>query len=225
MSSKDGRSHWDEVRALMDVPNIRFGRHLTYWMRNSPRRLLHSMAYYKFASKLIGTHKKVLDIGCGEGIGTWLLAKECGFAEGVDFDEDALLIAKQNYVDERVRFCCENIFDRKKEAWSGIVNFDVIEHILPKNAGRFMRFICENLVDDGICVIGTPSLTSDQFANSITRAGHVNLYTGERLEEEMSKYFEHVFIFAANDEIIHTGFLPLAHYLLAVGCGPRQPQD
>ena len=27
-------------------------------------------------------------------------------------------------------------------------------------------------------------------------------------------------MFAANDELVHTGFLPMAHYLLAVGCRP-----
>ena len=41
-------------------------------------------------------------------------------------------------------------------------------------------------------------------------------------EEEMKKYFHHVFLFGANDEVVHTGFLPMAHYLIAVGCRKRK---
>ena len=37
----------------------------------------------------------------------------------------------------------------------------------------------------------------------------------------MREHFDHVFMFGANDEVVHTGFLPMAHYLLAVGCKPR----
>ena len=41
------------------------------------------------------------------------------------------------------------------------------------------------------------------------------------LEKEMREHFWHVFMFAAHDEVIHTGFLPLAHYLISVGVSPK----
>ena len=37
----------------------------------------------------------------------------------------------------------------------------------------------------------------------------------------MSKFFHNVFIFSMNDEVIHTGFYPMAHYLWAIGVGPK----
>jgi hypothetical protein len=39
----------------------------------------------------------------------------------------------------------------------------------------------------------------------------------------MAKFFHHVFIFSMNDEVVHTGFYPMAHYLLALGCGKIRP--
>jgi 2-polyprenyl-3-methyl-5-hydroxy-6-metoxy-1,4-benzoquinol methylase len=222
MSEVPEQDRWLEVKKRMGDRTIQFGRHLAYWYYNSPRRLLHCMSYYKFASKLIGSGKRVLDIGCGEGIGTWLLAVENGYAHGVDLDEDAITCAQKNFgFDPRIRFTCEDFFQMPPHQWDAAVAFDVIEHILPRNVPAFWGGLTGNLTHDGILVLGTPNISSDPYANPTTRAGHVNLYSGERLGEEMDRYFHHVFLFAANDEVVHTGFLPMAHYLLAVGCRKR----
>jgi len=37
----------------------------------------------------------------------------------------------------------------------------------------------------------------------------------------MERHFENVFLFSMNDEVVHTGFTPLAHYLFALCVGPR----
>ncbi|VFM95981.1 MAG: hypothetical protein BECKG1743D_GA0114223_101368 [Candidatus Kentron sp. G] len=37
----------------------------------------------------------------------------------------------------------------------------------------------------------------------------------------MRAHFSHVFLFAANDEVVHTGFMPMAHYYIAMGCRKR----
>jgi 2-polyprenyl-3-methyl-5-hydroxy-6-metoxy-1,4-benzoquinol methylase len=211
----------DEEKQMSDR-RVVLGRHLTHWHDRSPRRFLHCMSYYKFASTLIGPSKRILDIGCGEGIGTWLLAVENGFAHGVDQDEDAIACAQRNFGhDPRIRFSCEDFLKAPPQQWDAVVNFDVIEHILPENVPAFWTGMAKNLAHDGILVVGTPNITSDQYAGPVARAGHVNLYSGDRLGAEMGEYFHHVFLFAGNDEVVHTGFLPMAHYLLAVGCRKR----
>jgi 2-polyprenyl-3-methyl-5-hydroxy-6-metoxy-1,4-benzoquinol methylase len=176
------------------------------------------MSYYKFASKLFGRNKKILDVGCSEGLGTWLLAVECGYAKGIDLDEAAIETGKRNWVDRKIDLETVNFFDFDDNGYDGLVSFDVIEHILPKNVETFWRKVTGCLKHDGIAIIGTPNITSSQYASEITRKGHVNMYSGERLEKEMLGYFTHVFMFGANDEVVHTGFLPMAHYLIAVGC-------
>ncbi|MFM8835604.1 MAG: methyltransferase type 12, partial [Actinomycetota bacterium] len=32
----------------------------------------------------------------------------------------------------------------------------------------------------------------------------------------LKKYFHSVFMFSMNDEVVHTGFFPMSHYLIAV---------
>lgn len=198
---------------------VSLGRYASYWFHRTPRRMLYALSYYKFASRLIGSPKRVLDIGCNEGIGTHLLSKECGFAMGIDFDEEAILSAKKNFTEKSVLFSSEDILKTKSSAkWDAVVNFDVIEHILPENADSFLTSMKEHLSSEGIAIIGTPSEISQKFASAVSKQGHVNIYSPERLEAEMKKHFSIVFLFSANDEVVHTGYLPLAHYLIAVGC-------
>lgn len=201
-----------------------FGKYYSYWLENSPRRFLHHLAYYRFASKMIGNNKKVLDIGCNEGMGTRLLAVECGYAKGVDLDQSAIEKAQSNFKDANTEFVHANIYDYPEEEFDAVCNFDVIEHIVPENVQQWWQCISKNLKPTGIAIIGTPSLTSKQYASAVTNQGHINLYSAERLEKEMRQHFRHVFIFAANDEVIHTGFMPLAHYYIAVGCQKLKQQ-
>jgi len=37
----------------------------------------------------------------------------------------------------------------------------------------------------------------------------------------MNRYFHQSFLFGVNDEVVHTGFYPMCHYLMALGCSPR----
>jgi len=223
MSIDKERSRWEPVKELMDTAEpVTFGKHISYWFRNTPRRALHSVTYYKFASRMIGTGKSVLDIGCGEGLGTWLLAKECGNATGIDLDSEAISAAQNNWNDKAISFVHEDFITGSiTSTFDAVVNFDVIEHIQPDNIGAFINKVCSVLPSNGIFIAGTPNYYSQQYASEITKAGHVNVYTPEALEEQMRAWFRHVFIFSANDEMVHTGYSKLAHYLIALCCNKR----
>lgn len=218
---EETKSNWACVaNSMKNYPESVFGRYASYWYYNTPRRILHSLSYYKFSAKLIGKNKKVLDVGCNEGLGTWLLAKECGFAKGIDFDQEAIETAKSNFPYPNVSFLEEDILNSSSsnKLWDAVVNFDVIEHIYPHHAENFIEALKANVSDLGTVIIGTPSLISQQFASDISKKGHVNIYSPERLEQTLRKHFDFVFLFAANDEVVHTGYLSLAHYLIAVCC-------
>ncbi|MBI5346631.1 MAG: class I SAM-dependent methyltransferase [Chlamydiae bacterium] len=220
-------SMWDNVASFMQgEKKIVLGKYASYWQIKSPRRMLHHLAYYKFAAKMIGKNKKVLDVGCNEGLGTWLIAKECGFAKGIDFDEDAIKTAKSNFSGDIIDFEANDFLQNtsSNEEWDAIISFDVIEHIYPENSHKFLNLITQNLKPQGLVIIGTPSLISQNFASDISKAGHVNVYSPQRLEDEMRNFFNFVFMFAANDEIVHSGFLQLAHYLIAMGCKKKITQ-
>lgn len=218
---KESKSNWSCVteELMQEIPEINLGRYASFWFHKTPRRVLHCMSYYKFASKLIGKGKRVLDVGCNEGLGTFLVGKECGFAKGVDFDEEAIVQAQKNFNEPFVEFEAGDFLKSEDTGnWDAVINFDVIEHILPEHAHDFIEGIAKELTPEGLCIIGTPSKISQDFASEVSKKGHINIYSHERLEAEMREHFEFVFMFAANDEVVHTGYLPLAHYFITVGC-------
>ena len=66
-----------------------------------------------------------------------------------------------------------------------------------------------------------PSLESQAYASPQSKAGHVNCKSGEALKKTMECHFHTVFVFSMNDEVVHTGFHKLAHYLFALCVGKR----
>lgn len=228
-TEKDSR--WQPVIDMMaGAKPVELGAMHSYHARKTPRRLLYTTSYYKFAAKLIAANTpkpaRVLDVGCGEGIGTYLVAKECGFARGVDFDADLIATADKNWVQNDNEPVCEfaakDFLEEPQADFDAVINFDVIEHIQPDNAERFIAGMAANLRDHGLAIVGTPNVTSAQYASAVTNAGHVNLYDGNRLHDEMSAHFSRVFMFGANDELVHTGYFPMCHYLIAVGVMPKR---
>lgn len=218
-------AEWNTVSEMMQGQSaVQLGPYTSYWMQHSPRRTLHYLSYYKFASKLLDKKEHVLDVGCAEGLGTWVLTKETeAQVLGLDLDPELIGIATQNWVDPQLQFECGDFLKRSfSNHYDAFVSFDVIEHILPEHQEKWWQQVTAALQHDGIAIIGTPTEISQQFASEISRRGHVNIYSPERLEKEMKKYFQHVFIFAAHDEVVHTGYMPLAHYQIVVGCQKRE---
>jgi 2-polyprenyl-3-methyl-5-hydroxy-6-metoxy-1,4-benzoquinol methylase len=213
---------WLRVKAGMRSESITFGNQVSSWMRHNPRRLLYSQSYYKFAGKLIGKGRSVLDLGCGEGLGTWVLAKECGRAQGVDIDAEAIAAAKANWQSDAIQFSCEDFFETRLGLFDAVVALDMIEHIPAEQSERWIQLIQDHLTEYGIAILGTPNITAQQYACEAARAGHVNPYSGDRLRDQLKRHFHQVFLFGANDEVVHTGYLPMAHYLIAVCCRKRQ---
>jgi hypothetical protein len=101
---------------------------------------------------------------------------------------------------------------------------DVLEHILPEAEGVFIGNIAKSLTPEGVCLIGSPSLESQVYASPPSVEGHVNCKTAPDLKKLMQRYFHNVFIFSMNDEVVHTGYHKMAHYLFAL-CAARKPQS
>jgi cyclopropane fatty-acyl-phospholipid synthase-like methyltransferase len=105
--------------------------------------------------------------------------------------------------------------------FSGVVSLDVVEHIHEEFEEEYFSTLMNNLEKNGVCVIGTPNITSEAYASLGSKLGHVNLFSQDRLLKTLERYFKKVFPFGMNDEIAHTGFGPMSHYLLCVCCMPK----
>ena len=107
------------------------------------------------------------------------------------------------------------------EGFDAAFGLDVLEHIDPTDETVFLSNIAASMLPSGVCIMGMPSLESQTYASPQSREGHVNCKSGKDLRDTMSQFFETVFVFSMNDEVVHTGFFPMAQYLLAVGSHPR----
>ncbi|HLZ30426.1 MAG TPA: class I SAM-dependent methyltransferase [Chloroflexota bacterium] len=214
---------WQDVRDSMGQVTFTLGPYFADQLLSKPRHLLFSLSRYKFAARLLPTDTpvEVLELGCAEGIGTLLLAENGHEITGIDFDKNAITYAQQSIHSERIKFLADDFVGKHYGNFKAIVSLDVIEHIAPDQEQRFLDTVVGNLAPDGFCVIGTPNETASPYASTQSQIGHVNLYTAERLSQSLRRYFHNVFMFGMNDEVVHTGFYPMCHYLFALGCGKR----
>lgn len=213
---------WSSVTSMFSDESITLGTHWSYNLRNDPKRLAFVLSHYKFAAKMSPKGSSVLELGCSEGIGVPILSEFAKTYTGVDSDKQAIDCAQINWGNENIRFVQEDFLDKSYGLFDTIVCMDVVEHIVYEYEHIFFKTLFENINDDGIAIIGTPNITSSPYASPASQSGHVNLFDNNRLRIAMESVFTKVFMFGGNDEVIHTGFAPMAHYVIALGCGKKE---
>jgi len=221
-NKRDETEIWNEVKDRLGDNHIRLGHHWSFNLLNDPKRLAFVLSRYKFAAKMIPKNKKILELGCSEGIGVPILSEFSDYYTGIDMDREAIEVAENNWGSSKRVFICEDFLGKTYGNFDAVVSLDVIEHIEKESSKLFFNTIFYNLSDTGMAIIGTPNITSSPYASEPSRIGHINLYDADRLRLEMERLFFNVFIFGINDEIVHTGFYPMAHYLIAIGCYKRE---
>lgn len=219
---KNEKEYWKKTKSLLGDESLTLGPYNTFQLRKTPRRFFITLAYYKFAAKILQRKSNILELGCSEGLGASIAGEFADKYTGVDLDENAVKWAKQNFESDRCMFIEDNFNGKSYGKFDGLLSLDVIEHILPENDTLFWETLCLNLTDDGVAVIGTPNEPSHVYASEVTKSGHINLYDHNRFWDCGQKHFSNVFLFSANDETIHTGFYPMAHYLIAVCVSPKR---
>lgn len=191
---------------------------------DDPKRLVFVLSRYKFVAKMLSGIGSALEVGCADAWGSRIVAQEVGSLTVSDFDpvfiED---VEKRMEADWKMDTLVHDMLVGPVEKkFDGAYLVDVIEHIEKDVEDQFMGNIIGSLNDTGVCIVGTPSLESQEYASPPSKAGHVNCKTGPELKALMQKYFHNVFLFSMNDEVIHTGFHPMAHYLWTVCANRKQ---
>jgi 2-polyprenyl-3-methyl-5-hydroxy-6-metoxy-1,4-benzoquinol methylase len=218
-------SEWDAAKQIIGEQRVTLGPQASRQWLDAPDHLAMVLARYRAAAALIGTAKSVLEIGCGEGIGAGVLR---GHARrrytGIDTDGAAVEIANAMHADHRrMTFLARSALDLPPivSRYDAVVSLDVIEHIAAEQEARFMAGLVAFLGRDGVCVIGTPNAAFEHLASPQSRAGHINLYTHDRLHALMAWHFRVVQSFGMQDTSLHLGHPEARHYLLMCGIGPR----
>jgi 2-polyprenyl-3-methyl-5-hydroxy-6-metoxy-1,4-benzoquinol methylase len=130
-------------RTLPDVPAE------NYWFRR------HLAVYEWIAARVTG--RQVVDMACGEGYGSDLLASRARAVVGVDANPEAYEHARARYVRDNLRFdrgMVENYGDAG--SFDAVVFLQTIEHVIdPQAVLTHMRLL---LTPGGVAYVSTPNV-------------------------------------------------------------------
>ncbi len=175
-----------ELRTLADIT-----------LRSEAERWLHGFIFdfvekehlsrYQFIKDYVAD-KRVLDVACGSGYGTYLLAAEGGAAQvdGLDLSIDAIRYAAHRHPHAAVqRWVGDAEQYRKDGAYDVIVSFETIEHL--PHPRLFLENMAHNLAPGGMLCISTPMVpkTTNKSANPY----HVIEWSLPDFQQLIAEYF------------------------------------
>ena len=160
---------------------------------------------YNWTKELVGEDDFCLDLGCGDGYGTKLLASRAKEAVGVDIDGRTIERAVEKYGSENCKF---QKYDGKKlpfpeETFDLVACFHVIEHV--KDDISFISEIFRVLKKGGDLILSTPNkilrLPRGQKPWNIY---HVREYRPLELESVLKRVFKEISLsgISARDDIM-----------------------
>ena len=220
---RQNQSQIDDYRRLGPVT---FGPWTSHIWRSDPRHLVFLMSRYKFVAKMLAGRSAVLEVGCGDAAGTPIVLQTVERVHGIDFEPLVVEDAVERYRLEGATEATFTVHDMLQGPVSGgpfdgAFSLDVIEHVPTHAEDQFLDNICASLTPDALCIVGTPNIAADQYASPASKEGHINLKSAKTLHDLMARRFRSVLGFSMNDEMVHTGFAPMAHYLFALGVGVK----
>lgn len=126
---------------------------------------IHHVGRYQWACDVLKLRqpRRILDIACGAGYGSFMIAKAVPDAEviGADYDSRAVDYAMRNYSAPNLKYiqgdivCWSTQKERSLGEFDAVTSFDTIEHLLHREIALLR--ISENLSDDGVLLLSTPS--------------------------------------------------------------------
>lgn len=163
-------------RTLPDVPAE------NYWYRR------HLTVYRWIADRCRGLD--VVDMACGEGYGTDVLAQTARRATGVDANPDAHEHARLKYTRPGVRFV-RDLVETYSERCDAVVFLQTIEHV--QNPGEILDHLRSLLRPGGTAYVSTPNvLTLAPDGKKSGNPWHVKEYRAEEFRSLCEGSFAHV---------------------------------
>lgn len=171
---------------------------------SSERQLLNSndpwwgehIHRYNEATRYISRHNTVLDIACGTGFGTDILAQHTdGPVIGGDIDTEAIEECRENWRRSNIRFEVMDgtslVFDN--DYFDTIVSFETIEHLteFKKMITEFFRV----LRPGGYLILSTPNATITSPDGIIKNRYHTQEFNSSELKALLGEFFTNFAIY------------------------------
>jgi len=147
--------------------NPQFGLEIDEYIKKEDTQDIHHLGRYHWAKQVLSSFSpnNILDIACGAGYGSFILASHLNQTKvvGADYDIRAIEIAKQTYWKNNLSYVLGNIVTweyshgESREllgSYDAIISFDTIEHLLHREIALIR--ITQNLSVNGVFLLSTP---------------------------------------------------------------------
>ena len=147
---------------------------------------------YHFAAPLV-RDRDVLDVACGEGYGSALLARSARRVTGVDLAAAAVAHARERYaglgnLDFRAADCAALPFP--DASFDAVVSFETIEHIVAQDA--FLDEVRRVLRPEGLFIMSCPNKAEYTDKRDVVNEFHVRELYRDELERLLAPRFAHL---------------------------------
>lgn len=223
------KKNYDSLKEVFVTKNLKLGSYTSWSMTHDARHMAFTLSRYKFVAKMLEGRKNVMEVGCGDAFGLPIVAQNLfgGILYAIDWEEKFLNDNRERlHFLRNVKFIqhdmnCSALDEVKVSA---IYLIDVIEHVDPNKEDIFMNNLIASYEnkENAVMLIGTPNITAAQYASEQSAAVHINLKNQNDLKTLLYKYFNNVFMFGMNDEVVHTGFASMSHYIWGMGVGLKK---
>jgi len=170
----------------------------------------HLHRYYAAAGLING--KDVLDLACGEGYGSAIMAKYAASVTGADIDQASIDWANQKYTNHHSNLhftqasataqpFADNSFD-------AVISFETIEHLDMQMQEQFLQEIKRVLRAGGILVMSTPD--KKNYSNRYEHENHFHL----------KEFYREEFISFIQQHFAHTAFFDQGYEIVSIISNP-----
>ena len=150
----------------------------------------HMQRYFSVCNVIIGLD--VLDVACGEGYGSDLMANVASNVYGVDINHTTIEHARTRYKRENLKFIQGSATDLsvfQDKSIDAVVSFETIEHIDEVSQQMFLKEIKRILKPDGFLIMSTP----DKKIYSDLRGYHNDYHVHEFYKDEFVAFLKGCF--------------------------------
>ena len=147
---------------------------------------------YAYATRFV-RNKRVLDLACGEGYGSYLLAKTAESVVGIDIDEHAIRHARNKYIKQSLEFKVGSVTEvpiAGEHLFEVVVCFEALEHI--EDHQKLLSEVKRLLTPDGIFIVSTPNKTVYTDEPQLNNPFHVHELYFDEFRELFETHFKKV---------------------------------
>jgi glycosyltransferase involved in cell wall biosynthesis/SAM-dependent methyltransferase len=149
--------------------------------------------YHRYAvAQQLARGKDVLDVACGEGYGSVLLAETALSVSGVDVSGEAVVHARACYQNSNLKFYQSSATQLPFDAASFdlVVSFETIEHLLEQD--EMLNEIERVLRPEGVLIISSPNRPVFREESNEQNHFHVKELDFREFDELLRARFDHV---------------------------------